>query len=97
MDVRDYCRMLETELIGWKARLYDTIRKLEELPEGERQKFSAEIKEFNKIIKDLEDRIEKLRVECPSEWSPDKKFIEERINEMKAKWESFWPQIPTGM
>ncbi len=97
MDVKDYCRALETELIGWKARLYDSIRKLEELPEEEKQKFSEEIKSFNKIIKDLEDRIERLRVECPSEWSPDKKFIEERINEMKSKWESFWQQLPGGM
>ena len=97
MDVKDFCRALETELIGWKARLYDSIRKLEELPEGERKKFSDEIKSFNKIIKDLEDRIERLRVECPSEWSPDKKFIEERINEMKSKWESFWQQLPGGM
>ena len=97
MNVKDYCKVLETELIGWKARVYDVIRKLEDLPEDEKKKFEDQIKLFHQTIRELEDRIERLRTECPSDWSPEKKVIEEKLNEMKSNFESFWQYMPWGM
>ena len=93
MDVKDYCKAMETELITWKAKIYDALRKLEELPEEERKKFLEEIKFFNKTIKEIEDRLEKLRFECPSDWSEDKKVIEAKKSQLEEAWYKYWSQI----
>jgi hypothetical protein len=38
MDVRDYCGAMSTELTAWKAKMYDTVRKLDKLGTAEREK-----------------------------------------------------------
>jgi hypothetical protein len=35
----------------------------------------------------MSDRVEKLRTECPSDWSPMKKEIEEGSIDMRGKYE----------
>ena len=31
MKVKDYCRSIEVELYGWKAKMYDMVRKVDKL------------------------------------------------------------------
>lgn len=38
MDVRDYCDSLVTELTGWKAKMYDVMRRLDKVPSGDKEK-----------------------------------------------------------
>ncbi len=87
MDVKDYCKGVETELTSWKAKLYDVNRKMEKLPGGEREKVLANIGDLNNLLTEMEDRIEKLKNECPTEWSPVKKEIEDAHVDMRSKYE----------
>ncbi len=90
MGAREYCKLVEIELITWKAKIYDAIRKLEELPNKEKKKLLSDIKLFNSTISDIEEKIEKLKLECPSEWSNDRKFIEFKKNELEEIWYKYW-------
>jgi hypothetical protein len=38
MNVIDYCKGMEMELIAWKAKMYDITRKVESLGSKEREK-----------------------------------------------------------
>jgi hypothetical protein len=39
------------------------------------------------FLEEMTDKIEKLKTECPSDWSPDKKEIEEGGVDMRSKYE----------
>jgi hypothetical protein len=55
MEVRDYCSNVDMELTLWKAKIFDAIRRADQL---------------GSAVTELEDRIHQLRTECPLEWKP---------------------------
>jgi methylaspartate ammonia-lyase len=74
MDAKNYCRSIEVELYGWKARMY-------------KEKIHASVEELHKNIADMERMIEQLQTECPLEFGSEKKQIEETSADMKKKYE----------
>ena len=86
MDVKDYCRNMEIELTSWKAKLYDVIRKMDALSTGEKQKMFPQIEGFHMIMTELDDRIDQLRSECPTEWSPQNEEIRARLDDLSDRF-----------
>jgi hypothetical protein len=39
------------------------------------------------LLEEMTDRVEKLKTECPSDWSPMKKDIDEGTIDMRGKYE----------
>ena len=87
MDVQDYCKGMETEMTAWKAKLYDVMRKVDKLGSAEREKVLPNIEDLHMLLEEMADRVEKLRTECPSDWSPVKKEIEGGSVDMRGKYE----------
>ena len=87
MDVKDYCKGMETEMTAWKAKLYDVMRKVDLLGSAEKEKILPNVEDLHMFLEEMTDRIEKLKTECPSDWSPDKKEIEEGSIDMRGKYE----------
>ena len=93
MDVLDYCKGMEMELTAWKAKLYDLTRKVDKLSSGDKQRMLGNIGDLHNLLTEFEDRIEKLKTECPSEWSPQKTEIEEGHVDMRSKYEETMAEI----
>jgi hypothetical protein len=72
MDVKSYCDSLSIELTGWKAKVYDIVRKLDKMSSGDKEKVIPEVNELHMIIEELDDRIDLLEKECPTEWEPER-------------------------
>ena len=70
MEVKDYCRNMEMELTGWKAKLYDVIRKFDALPTGEKEEAYKDVNDMNMLMSDMEERLDSLRHSCPTDWTP---------------------------
>ena len=87
MDVKDYCKGMETEMTAWKAKLYDVMRKVDGLGSAEREKILPNIEDLHMLLEEMSDRVEKLKTECPSDWSPVKKEIEDGSLDMWGKYE----------
>jgi len=87
MDVQDYCSGVRTELTAWKAKLYDLTRRVEKLDGDVKQKVLYNLQDFNMFITDMEDRIKQLETECPTEWSPIKKEIDDAHVDMRGKYD----------
>jgi hypothetical protein len=58
---------MEAELTAWKANVYDIVRKMDELPGGEKEKFLPNIEDLHILIAEMDDRIHQIRKNC----SPD--------------------------
>ncbi len=87
MDVKDYCNGIEMEMTTWKAKLYDVMRKVDKLGSAEKEKVLPNIEDLNMLLEEMSDRVEQLRTECPSDWSPVKKDIEKGNINMRSKYE----------
>ena len=87
MEVKDFCKGMETEMMAWKAKLYDVMRKVDSLGSAEKEKILPNVEDLHMFLEEMTDRIEKLKTECPSDWSPDKKEIEEGSVDMRGKYE----------
>jgi hypothetical protein len=87
MEVKDYCRSVEVELIGWKAKMYDMVRKVDKLRGTDAQNIQTNIEALHKNISDMERIIDQLRTECPLEYGPQKKEIDSASTNLKSKYE----------
>jgi len=87
MDVLDYCKGLENEMTAWKAKLYDVMRKIDKLGSAEKEKVLPNIEDLHMFLEEMTDRVETLKTECPSDWSPMKKEIEDSSINMRGKYE----------
>jgi hypothetical protein len=87
MDVKDFCQAMESEITSWKAKLYDVMRKIEKLGTAERQKMLGNIQDLNIFLDDMNARVAQLRNECPADWSPIKKEVEQGVVDMRGKYE----------
>lgn len=72
MDQRDYCDSMYTELTWLKARLYDILRVLDELPVEARARIRTQTDELGILVGDMSRRIDRLMQECPADWSKTK-------------------------
>jgi predicted nuclease with TOPRIM domain len=96
MEVKSYCDSLVIELTGWKAKVYDIVRKLDKISSGDKQKVVPQVAELHMIIEELDDRIDRLKRECPIEWHPEKIELESKVAKLKEKWEAVWQNVSPG-
>ncbi len=87
MEVKEYCEGLSAELTGWKARMYDVVRQLDRMSTGEKEKIVPEVYEVHAIIEEINDRLERLQRECPTQWSPEEIEMNEKSAVLRLKLE----------
>ncbi len=87
MDVKDFCQAIESEMTAWKAKLYDAMRKVDKLGTTQKEKMLMNIQDLNMLLDEMSTRIEQLRTECPSDWSPIKKELDQGSIDMRSKYE----------
>lgn len=87
MDVKDYCKGMETEMTAWKAKLYDVMRKVDKLGSSDKEKVLPNITDLHMLLEEMTDRVERLKTECPSDWSPEKSEIETGSVDMRGKYD----------
>jgi hypothetical protein len=81
------------ELTAWKAKMYDVVRRVDKLGTAEKGKVLANVEDLHMLVTEMEDRVDKLNRECPTEWSPIKKDIDNAHVDMRSKYEDTMAQI----
>jgi hypothetical protein len=71
MKARNCCKTMEAELTAWKANVYDIVRKMEELPGGERVKILPNIEDLHILISEMDQRLDQIRDNCTPETGID--------------------------
>lgn len=86
MDVKDYCKNVDIELNAWRAKLYNVMRQMDELPETDKQKVHEQVDGLHTIVHELDERIDQLRTSCPTEWAPQKSEIKGKISDLEEQY-----------
>ena len=85
MDIKYYCESMYSELTGMKARIYDILRVIDQMPVEARAKIRPQTSELHILVGDLSRRIDRLMTECPADWSKAKMEIEDKKQELVEK------------
>ena len=83
MDVTSYCDNLENQLTGWKAKIYDVIRTVNQLPANEMEAVFPSIRSLHAIVEEIDNEMEQLRSACPADWSPSRNIIDDKMSELQ--------------
>lgn len=75
-DVKDYCETTYKRLVGLKAGLYDVMTKAESVSDSVH---SEAAKQLQSLVEGIEAGLEELTNQCPSDWSPNKKELDDRM------------------
>lgn len=86
MEINDYCKGVNTELMGWKTRLHDVISKIEHLPTGDKQRMYEEVNGLYIFMAELEERIERLQCECSTEWRTDPTKVSYNVKGLSSRY-----------
>ena len=93
MDVNSYCENLSEELTGWKTKISDISQRIDDMPSGAKGKVLSQVNDLHALIEELGDRIERLKRECPTEWSPDKIELDSKIDRITNIWHEVWQDV----
>ena len=96
MELQDYCRNVQEELSGWKAKIYDVMHRLDEADTGDKGNIVSQVNDLHIIVEELGDRISKLERECPVEWHPQRKEIQNKLQALGYRWEETWQHAVGG-
>ena len=88
MDIQSYCENACIELTGWKLKLADIVRRLDDLPSGDKEKVISEVNDMHILIEEFNDRIQRLMKECLVQWEPDNMELEGKVSRIKTIWKS---------
>ena len=86
MNVTDYCKNLDIELTGWKAKLYNVMRQMDKLPTGDKQRMYEKVNGLHIIMTELDDRLDNLRTSCPTEWNPVRQEIKGKMADLGDRY-----------
>jgi hypothetical protein len=86
MDVKDYCKNVDIELNAWRAKLYNVMRQMDDLPTGDKQRMYEKVNGLHIIVTELDERIDQLRTKCPTEWTPEKSEIKGKISDLEEQY-----------
>jgi hypothetical protein len=93
MEVKSYCDSLTVELTGWKAKIYDIVRAIDKMPSGDKGKMLSQVNDLHALVEELDERIDRLKRECPTEWSPDKIELDSKLNQITNIWQEVWQDV----
>ena len=93
MDVTSYCENLSMELGGWKKKVEDIVGRIDKLSSGDKGKVLDQVNDLHALIEELEDRISRLKDECPTEWSPEKIELDTKLTKISNICEECWADV----
>ena len=96
MEIKDYCGTLATELGTWRAKVSDVTRKFDKVSIGDKQKVVPMVNELHMVLEELDDRVERLKRECATQWGPENIGVEAKFQPRSAEWREDWKDVSPG-
>jgi hypothetical protein len=90
MELQDFCMTSHIELTSWKAKIYDVMRKMDQLPVKEKAKANELVNDLHLVVDEIANTLSQLQRECPAEWSTERKQLQKKFKALSDKWEQAW-------
>jgi anti-sigma factor ChrR (cupin superfamily) len=78
-DVKAYCDNTYKRLVGLKAGLFDVMTKAESVSD---EVHTEAVEKLKSLVAGIEAGLDELTNQCPSDWSPNKKAMDDKMEEL---------------
>jgi len=76
---------MQSELTSVRTRIDAMVSEIGQMPAAEQEARSAQVAEMKSMADDLTARIDRLKVECPADWSAEKAEIDTNRRKLQEK------------
>ena len=87
METKEHYERVQSEVIGWKAKVEDVIRKFDKMPSEDKERVVPVFDELHMSIEELTARVENFN---PALRAPDKTKKEGKFARFKKIWKETW-------
>jgi hypothetical protein len=96
MEVKDYCKAMLAEVSAWKEKL-ETMKKVaDSYGTEQKEKILPLIGQIEQEVVNAQMRVQKLEVECPSDWSPLKNELDDLFGTIGSSVDRAWRDLAPG-
>lgn len=90
MEVKDYCKAMLAEVTAWKEKLEAMKKVADRYSSAEKEKILPLIEQIEKEVVAAQARVDQLENECPSDWSPMKKELDDLFGTVGTNLDRAW-------
>jgi predicted nuclease with TOPRIM domain len=93
MELETYCDNLAAELGGWQAKFEGIVEKFDAASCGDKAKLVPQVNDLHMLKEELEERIKRLKAECPIDGEAERIELEGKFSGIKTRWEDVLSNI----
>ncbi len=96
MEVKDYCNAMLAEVSAWKTKL-ETMKKVaDSYGSAQKEKIMPLIGQLDQEVVAAQARVDQLKNECPSDWSPLKNELDDLFGTVGSSVDRAWKELEGG-
>ncbi|MBU1344288.1 MAG: hypothetical protein KKE44_08580 [Proteobacteria bacterium] len=96
MKVNDYCKAMLAEVSAWKAKLDVMKKTADSYGSAQKERILPLIGQLEQEVTSAQMRVDQLKNECPSEWSPMKNELDDLFGTIGSHVDRNWREISPG-
>ncbi len=96
MEVKDYCKAMLAEVTAWKEKLEAMKKVADTYGSQEKEKILPLIGQLEQEVTTAQIRVDQLKTECPSDWSPLKNELDDLFGTIGSSVDRAWKDLPPG-
>jgi archaellum component FlaC len=94
MELHDYCDNVSNELTAWKDKISGVVKSFDARMSGDKSEVLSQINDIQMILEELDDRINRLKTQCPTDWEPSRVELEGTLGRVRDKFQGLEGQAP---
>jgi hypothetical protein len=96
MEVKDYCKAMLAEVTAWKVKLEAMKKTADSYSSARKEKVLPLIGQLDQEVTSAQARVDQLKNECPSDWSPLKNELDDLFGTVGSSVDRAWRDIRPG-
>jgi hypothetical protein len=96
MEVKDYCKAMLAEATDWKVKLEMMKKTSDSYTSAQKERVLPRIRQLEQEVTSVQVRVDQLKNECPSDWSPLKNELDNLFGTVGSSVGRAWDDISFG-
>jgi hypothetical protein len=96
MQINDYCNAMLAEVTAWKNKLDAMKKTADSYGSQQKEKILPLIGQLEQEVASAQMRVDQLKTECPSDWSPMKNELDDLFGTVGSNVNRAWKELEPG-
>lgn len=93
MEVKDYCKAMQAEVTAWTQKLEAMKKTADSYTSAQKERVLPLVGQLEQEVANAQMRVQQLKTECPSDWSPMKNDLDELFGTVGSSVDRAWQEL----